>query len=182
MRRFKSRLAVLRRRWRRREEGAAAVEFALIAMVFFWLFLGIIELGMLMIFNNGLEDGVDRAARLIRTGQAFKQNISADQFRKKICEYVVLRTQCNSALMVDVRTFPDFASIRNLPQPADSGSGFTMPTNYRIGAPRQVVLVRAFYVWDFFTPLIGKLLSNTGGDKFLVSAATTFRNEPYGSK
>ena len=179
--RLAKKLALKGRRLRRSEKGAAGVEFALVSVVFFITFLGIIELGMLMVLNNGLEDGVDRAARLLRTGQTHKQNISEAEFRQRICDQVVLKASCNSKLIVDVRSYPDFASINNPPTPhRDSSGNLTMDNQYQKGAPRQVLLVRAFYEWSFFTPLIGQLLSNTGGNSFLLTVATTFRTEPYG--
>ena len=169
------------RRWRKREEGATAVEFALIAMVFFWVFMGIVELGMMMLFNNGLEDGVDKAARLVRTGQADRKNLTAKSMRKIICEQVVLKTSCKSELALDVRSFPDFASI-NLPDPKKGKSGsLQFPSSYQTGGPRKVVVVRAFYPWKFFTPLIGSLMHAINGRVFVLNAATAFRNEPYGS-
>ena len=165
--------------WRRNEEGATAVEFALMATVFFWVFIGIVEMGLLMIFNNGVEDGVDRAARLIRTGQADKQGIDKDQFRNRICDMVVLKTACRSNLVVDVREYPDFASI-NPPAPEwDADNNLQLQSQFEKGGPRRVILVRAFYDWKFITPMIGALAGNTGHGTFLLSAATAFRNEPY---
>ncbi len=181
MRRLTRKLALLRRRWRRDEDGATAVEFAIIAMVFFWLFIGIVEIGMMMIFNSGLEDGVARAGRMIRTGQVQNGGLSAAQFRDKICDQVVLKTSCKSRLIVDVQKFPDFAHIGTLTEPTlDKTGKLTAPSNFVPGSAKQVVVVRAFYDWKFFTPLIGQLMSNIGGNRFLLSVATTFRNEPYG--
>jgi len=169
-----------RRVWRRSDDGATAVEFALVAMVFFWVFFGIIEMGLLMIFNNGIEDGVERASRLIRTGRAESMNISAAAFRDKICNQVVLRTSCRTNLVVDVREFDDFANI-DAPRPQwDSDNNLELDNEFQIGGPRRVILVRAFYEWKFITPMIGALAGNTNHGTFLVSAATAFRNEPYG--
>ena len=180
MSRFRNRLAAARHGLRHNDSGAAAVEFALVAVVFFWLFLGLVELGVLMIFNNGLEDGIDRAARLLRTGQVHKQDIDEEKFRQIVCDQVVLKTDCASKLIIDVRSYPDFASISNPPVPTYNDDGeLEMPSNYTRGMAEQVLLVRAFYEWEFFTPMLGALLSNTQQGTFLVTAATTFRTEPY---
>ncbi len=177
-------LAKRRRDLRRNESGAAAVEFAIIASVFFTLMMGIVELGMLMLMNNGLEDGIDRAARLLRTGQTRKQDIDATEFRDRICKQVVLAAECRNKLRVDVRSYPDFASINNPPDPFyDKDGKLVLPNDYQKGAPRQVLLVRAYYVWNFYTPLIGKLLSNLGDDKsYLLMVAATLRTEPYSTR
>ena len=157
------------------------MEFAIIARVFFWVFFGIIEMGLLMIFNNGIEDGVERAARLIRTGQARTLGLTEAQFREKICDQVVLRTACRSKLIVDVREYPDFASI-DPPAPQWRNNRMELDAQFQPGSPRRVILVRAFYDWEFITPMIGALASNTGHGTFLVTAATAFRNEPYSTQ
>ncbi len=180
MHRFIRRLAIGRRRWRRRQEGAAAVEFALVALPFFWVFMGIIELAMLMLFNNGLEHGVESAGRLIRTGQAQTMGLDAGAFRTEVCKRVMISSNCSSGLLLDVRRFPDFASISGLESPTSDGSqDMTLNERFDPGGPREVVVVRTYYEWKFFTPMLGALLDNTGRNTFLVGAATTFRNEPY---
>ena len=181
LRKFAARIG---RIWGRSDDGATAVEFALVATVFFWVFFGIIEMGLLMIFNNGIEDGVERASRLIRTGRAQNTGISAEDFRQKICEQVVLKASCESRLVVDVREFSDFDSI-TAPEPQwdDASNKFTFESggepSFELGEPRRVILVRAFYDWKFITPMIGALAGNTDRNTFLLGVATAFRNEPY---
>ena len=171
--------ARIRHIWGRSDDGATAVEFALVATVFFWVFFGIMEMGLLMIFNNGLEDGVERASRLIRTGRADNEGITEENFRNLICSRVLIKSTCRSSLVVDVREFPDFGSI-TAPNPTwDDDGDLQLDSTYQIGAPRRVILVRAFYDWKFITPMIGSLVGNTGHGSFLVTAATAFRNEPY---
>ena len=53
----------------RRGEGAAAVEFALIALPFFALVLVILETGLMMFANAAVQASLTAAARMIRTGQ-----------------------------------------------------------------------------------------------------------------
>lgn len=169
------------RSWRQDDAGATAVEFAFVATIFFWVFIGIIEMGLLMIFNNGIEDGVERASRLIRTGQAQNTSISEEEFRKKVCGQVMLKSSCETSLVVDVREFVDFASI-NAPAPTwnDQENKLEIEDKrFELGGPRRVILVRVFYDWNFITPLIGTLMGNTNRNSFLLSAATAFRNEPY---
>ena len=42
-----------------------------------------------------------------------------------------------------------------------------------------VVLVRAFYTWQVFSPGLDWFLINMAGNYHLLSAASAFRNEPY---
>ena len=48
--------------------GAAAVEFALIALPFFMLLFGKLELGLLFMASTTIESAADTSGRRIRTG------------------------------------------------------------------------------------------------------------------
>lgn len=50
-------------RFRNRQHGAAAVEFALIAIAFFIIFLGIIELGRMFYLYNTMQEATRNLAR-----------------------------------------------------------------------------------------------------------------------
>ncbi len=179
MKRFAGRIAAWRRRWRRDTSGATAVEFALVILPFLWVVVGIMELALLMYFSNGIEHGVERAARLVRTGQAYKNTLSQEQFRDYVCRYALWTSKCNTGLKIEVKSFPDFASV-SLDQPTyDQDGNLILPETYDIGGPRQVVVVRAFYKWSFMTILGGGLLGKTPDNSILIGAATTFRNEPF---
>jgi len=41
------------------------------------------------------------------------------------------------------------------------------------------VLVRAYYQWPVFTPLLDFFLANMSGSNHLLASAAAFRNEPY---
>ena len=57
------------RRWRRDERGSAAVEFAVIAPIFFFLMFVIAETALVFIAEQVMDNAVFETARLIRTGQ-----------------------------------------------------------------------------------------------------------------
>lgn len=69
----------------RREHGAAAVEFALIAPAFLLMIIGIAQLGILFMANAGLRHAVGEAARLATlyprpTEQQIRDRLADDQF------------------------------------------------------------------------------------------------------
>ncbi|RZA23118.1 MAG: pilus assembly protein, partial [Proteobacteria bacterium] len=64
------RIGKFRRRLRADQKGSAAIEFALIAPVFFALLMGIIEGGLVYVSQATLQNGVSEMSRLVRTGQA----------------------------------------------------------------------------------------------------------------
>ena len=57
----------------RNNRGATAVEFGLIALPFLGLIAGLLETGLMMFADSALDQATNRAARMIRTGQAQQQ-------------------------------------------------------------------------------------------------------------
>ena len=48
-----------------------------------------------------------------------------------------------------------------------------------MGGPGDIVVVRAYYQWGLFTPLMNQALETLSGGKTLITSTATFRNEPY---
>jgi Flp pilus assembly protein TadG len=167
------------RRFGRRQEGATAVEFAIVATPFFAMMFAILETALVFFSQQTLDTAVANAARLIRTGQAQQQGFSANQFKTQICSLMDLLLNCATGLQLDVRTYPTFDSI-DLADPLD-GDGNINPAGftYDPGNGSDIVVVRAFYAWPSFTNLLGFDISNMGGGQRLLASAAAFRNEPF---
>src|ERR1700712_2889197 len=73
------------RRFRRNHRGSAAVEFALVAPIFFGLLFAIIELAMVFFAGQVLETATQDSARLIMTGQAQMSAFTQTQFKNLVC-------------------------------------------------------------------------------------------------
>ncbi len=168
------------RRFARADRGATAVEFAIIALPFLTLLFGIIELGMVFMVSTTLQNATDNAARQIRTGQfqTSGANTKAD-FQTLVCNSMSwLKTSCATKLTVDVQTFATFTALSATGQ---VNAATFDPKNTCWGQPGDIVLVRTFYQWDIFTPMLNAALVNmgNGSGKRLINAATSFRNEPW---
>jgi Flp pilus assembly protein TadG len=50
-------------------KGSAAVEFAMIAPIFFILMMGTMEAGIMFFAQSALQNSLNDAARMVRTGQ-----------------------------------------------------------------------------------------------------------------
>src|ERR1700710_70026 len=72
------------RRFRRNRGGSAAVEFALVAPVFFALLFAILERGILFFASQVLESVAQNAARQILTGQVQKAGLNQTTFASNI--------------------------------------------------------------------------------------------------
>src|SRR5579864_3816577 len=75
--------------------GATAVEFALIAVPFFALLIAICQTGLIFLAQEELQTATSQAARLILTGQAQKQGLSAGQFQQDVCGNVAAMLTCS---------------------------------------------------------------------------------------
>src|SRR5437016_8109004 len=73
------------RRLGRREDGAAAVEFALVAVPFLALLFAIIETALVFFAGQYLETLVADSSRLIMTGQVQSQGTTQSQFLNQLC-------------------------------------------------------------------------------------------------
>ena len=80
--------ARLARRFMRRQDGAAAVEFALVALPFLALTFAILETALVFFAGQTLEAAAADPARLIMTGQAQTGGFDKDAFKAAVCQKV----------------------------------------------------------------------------------------------
>ncbi|MEM6711639.1 MAG: TadE/TadG family type IV pilus assembly protein [Pseudomonadota bacterium] len=169
----------LTRKFINEPSGAAAIEFAAIAIPFFFLKFAIIELAMVFWASQLLETGVSDAGRKIRTGQAQAADMDAAGFRQLMCEEIGVLFNCDGRFAVDVQRVERFDEAdRDLPTPDDDGNidgGF----GYMDTVGGETVIVRAFYSWPLFFNFLGLDGSNFGEGNRLLVATTAFRNEPF---
>lgn len=173
------------RRFVRAQRGATAVEFAIIALPFLVLLFGIIELGMVFLVSTTLSNATDAAARQIRTGE-FQTSGSSSKvdFKTLVCAKMTwLQQSCGSNLAVDVQTFNTFQDLSTT-GPTNAQTFNPNTTCFTTGNPGDIVLVRTYYTWTIFTPLLNAALVNmgNGSGKRLINATTSFRNEPWSSQ
>jgi len=167
------------RRFVKQQDGAAAVEFAMIATPFLALTFAIIESAMVFFAGQSLEAATASAARLILTGQAQTAGYSAADFKTQVCSRVASLFDCSSGVYVDVKTYSNFSSVSSTP-PVSGGALDTSNMTYTPGGPGCIVKVSIYYQWPIYVSLLGNNLSNLNGNKRLLVATSVFRNEPYG--
>jgi Flp pilus assembly protein TadG len=175
------------RRFRRNRAGSAAVEFALVAPVFFALLFAIIETGMIFFADQVLETVTQDAARLIMTGQAQATGYNQGTFGTQVVcpanslASVLFGATCTN-LYIDVESYPggSFASVPSpLPSQIDASKNFINNMVYVPGGPGDIVVVRMFYAWPQIVTGLGYNITNLAGNKRLLYATAAFRNEPF---
>ena len=165
------------RRFRRSRRGSAAVEFALVAPVFFALLFAIIETAIVFLASQVLETITSDSARLIMTGQAQTAAMDQATFKNVVCAHIPALFTCGN-IYVDVQSYPTFANV-TLSSPIDAGGNCSPPNNYSPGGPGDIVVVRLFYKWPLFVTGLGYNISNCTGSKRLLTSTAAFKNEPY---
>jgi Flp pilus assembly protein TadG len=168
-------------RFRRNRQGSAAVEFALIAPLFFGMLFAIIETAIVFFAGQVLEQGMADTARLMLTHEAQDTGMTEADFKTKLCDRIKVMFDCQgnmANLTVDVKTFPP-GTVITITDPIVSGS-LTGPFAYSLppsGSPNTVV-VRAFYQWQLYVTRFGYNISNLNGSQRLLAATAAFHVEP----
>jgi Flp pilus assembly protein TadG len=177
------------RRFRRSRAGSAAVEFALVAPVFFALLFAIIEVAIMFFASQVLETITQDSARALMTGQAQTGAVAAcgvsgvatpctaQTFQQYACSQIPALFTCSN-LYVDVESYPSFSNV-TINNQITAGNFTSSNMQYSPGGPGDTVVVRMFYQWPLFVTGLGFNISNLSGNKRLLVATSAFQNEPY---
>ena len=184
---FSSRLRGRWTRLRRDEDGVTAVEFGFVATFLLGFLIALMEVGLVFFSTITLEHAVEQSSRLIRTGQAQTQGLTASSFKDEVCSHVSGLIDCGDDLKIDVQRFDKFSTI-SLSEPLDGNDELRDDFDFNPGTAGDIVVVRAFYGWKLmsifsnffsaFTPDYSGLSNMADGSVLLVGTAA-FRNEPF---
>lgn len=146
--------------------GPTAIEFMVLAVPFFTIMLGFFEIMMIFLTEAELENAIAKAQRQLILGNAQSQASStttvAALLRQSICGSTSLNCE---DLTIDIRDV-DLDSLAGLSEPvydptANSGAGgFTGQEDDTRSGGDQIVMLRFYYLRDFFTPLTGPFFKN----------------------
>jgi Flp pilus assembly protein TadG len=164
----------------RREDGAAALEFAIVAAPFIALILAALQTTLAFFAGQVLESAVADSSRTILTGAAQSGNMTQSGFANTVCGKVQALFDC-SKLMIDVQTAGSFGTA-NTAMPALTFDGQGNVTNnwkFQPGNPGDIVVMRVMYQWPVFLGPLGLGLSNESNGNLLLMATATFKNEPF---
>lgn len=166
------------RRFVRQQDGAAAVEFALVAAPFLALTFAILETAFVFFAGQTLEAAAADSARLIMTGQAQNNSFSQADFKNAVCSRIYGLFDCANGVYVDVKTYTSFSAI-NSTSPVTNGTLDSSKLSYQPGDVGNIVVVSLYYQWPIYVSMFSSNLSNLGGNNRLLAATSVFRVEPY---
>lgn len=152
----------------RQETGAAALEFAFASLLFFTLFFGIMELGLMYWVNLTMQHAVREGARYAITGLADKdptptEGEGGEKFFDR--QRAVTQKIKESSMGLYDRVNP------KLQVSAPDGSVFS-----GYGTSGDIIVISLECSWPLLTPLVSHFFSD-GSYRFTVSA--TMRNEAF---
>ncbi|MDQ2089456.1 pilus assembly protein [Marimonas arenosa] len=168
------------RRFRRRDEGTATIEFAILFPAFVMILLSSVEQGMITMQHSMLERGLDVAVRNVRlgTGDAPQH----DEIKAQICEYAGVLKNCDTTLrlemvQVDLRNQVAFDRSADC---VDTSEAVQPVRNFVNGRENDLMLLRACVKIDpiFPTTGLGKQLAKDGAGQVALVAMSAFVQEP----
>jgi Flp pilus assembly protein TadG len=176
------------RRFRRSRRGSAAVEFALVAPIFFGLLFAIIETAIIFFASQVLETITQDSARVIETGQSQSGLVTGcattgctqTQFKQYVCGQIPALFSCGG-VFVDVESCPSasgFSCVAFNSQ-IDNNGNFINNMQYNPGGPGNIVVVKLFYLWPLYVTGLGYNIANVSGSQRLLTATAVFKNEPF---
>ena len=181
---------LLLRRFRRSQDGVAAVEFAFVAVPFFALLFAIFETALMFWTNQVLEESLSQASRSLVTGQSQYRYTSnspaanATKFRDDICALAPMGLIDCSKLAVDVRVYDSFANAKSGSagsNPLSNGQLDTSKFSYAQPQKNEIVVVRAVLDYKLFLTSWASagLVDIAGSNRHVIVASTAFRAEPF---
>ena len=167
----------------RGRRGAGAVEFALVAPVFF-LFLGIILDNGLLLFQQAILDSATAdAARLIRTGQAQQSADALTTFKTRLCNDLSSFIGCSN-IQFNVLSNSSFSALNTTVVSDGHGAlktkdsnGNLIATAFSPGVPSSDVFIQVAWNRPYMVPWVSNM-ANPHGTQLMVSTIA-FRNEIY---
>jgi Flp pilus assembly protein TadG len=185
------------RLWRKDKSGSTAIEFGMVIGPFLGLLFAIIEVALVYFAQFAMESGNETATRVLRTGAAQNGNMTKEQFKSRVCSKLPAFMDCNSNLIVDVRSYSNstgksdaFAKAANdMPDLYDAdGVRNSNKEKFCPGGPSDVVVATLYFKWNLimgmpglgdFTGKVGLSLANTPDGARMIITGFAMKNEPY---
>ncbi|MEO0694453.1 MAG: TadE/TadG family type IV pilus assembly protein [Pseudomonadota bacterium] len=163
--------------------GAAAVEFALVAPVFFALIVSMLELGLLTLKSTLVDRAVSQAAVFVYTGATSSTQSEKDRIRDFICKRALLIRECAKNLSVELTRVNSFSAPPTSDAPCRDSSDVTLApvVTYQPGAGNDIVYMRVCATTNVLTPGmgLGLALAKTKTNRYQIISSIAFMNEPF---
>jgi Flp pilus assembly protein TadG len=158
----------------KQDSGAAAIEFAILALPFIILFVGILEVCLCFFYENTLVRGMEVAVREVRLGTNFDLNT----FKTSVCNGAGVIPDCENALQVQLIETNAFTPVDAHAVCDENGSN-TSSIVGNIATAETIVTAVGCFKWHLFTPLMRNFFQTYNDGTRVISVAAAFRTEPF---
>ncbi|EJN05288.1 TadE/TadG family type IV pilus assembly protein [Phyllobacterium sp. YR531] len=157
--------------------GTVAIEFGMIALPFFFMIFSIMEVGVGFTAQQAMVNSTDKIARQVLTGELRTADLSMANLKAKICAGLLMPEKDCPNLVVDLRSYTNFAAIpKTLPIKANgdvNSAGFVSTP----GGAGTINHLRVFYRYPVVTDFLSRRIEGT--KRILIFSSATWRNESY---
>ena len=147
------------------ESGTSAIEYTLIAIPFFILIFGIIEISLYFFAASVLESSVTEASRYSLTGSQYGSGISREEYVRNQVD------QRSGGLLRSAEIVFETESFGGIGDVGVAGAGTA-----GLGGSDQYVIFRANYDWNIITPFVQGLLTE---GPYTISTQVLVKNEAF---
>jgi hypothetical protein len=153
------------RRFARRQDGTATMEFVIAFPLVMLLFVAVFESGIILTRQVMLEASLDDAVRVLRLARNLE--VTADDIEDAICDNTTAVPDCDNVLVIDLRVIepPNYDLPPDDILCVDRTDLTVRPGNeFDQGRDNQLMLIRACAVIDRILPFSGFGLNLTRDD------------------
>lgn len=158
-------------------KGAAAIEFALLALPFIAVVFSIVEVAVMFFIDSALDSALHKTVRKMRTGSAITAAWDMNTFKTELCKNLAYSFSCRSSVLVRSVKVTAIDSI-TFATPV-SGGKLTVTETFTLGASGDYILVQAFLPWDPIVSFYTMSSSKLSDGRHVLGATVLFKNEPF---
>lgn len=175
------------RKWRTNNEGVTAIEFAMVAPIFFALLLMTIESGIVFTAQQLIDASLNTATRPVLTGATqpilSATNTGGAGFRDAVCagmSSLVSTSDCKAGMKIDMKVFTASTVLSSsiLGLPSDPPDQASMKCS-NFGGAGSYMLIRAYYQYPVYVSFLNFTGSSAGHS--LLVGSSTMKLEPSGA-
>ncbi len=169
------------RRFKKSDDGTAAIEFAVLAIPFLIICFGILETSFSYFAHRTLDASVNTIARKIRLGIINNSSYTGDPtaaFKNELCGLSTMMLFDCGKLVVDVKTIQNFEPPKN-PEYDENGNLKVENFSFQPGGGGTINIVSVYYDWPDIVNWSAFGFDKGQGKKHLMRSVTAFMNESF---
>ncbi len=169
-------------RFCRDQSGSTAIEFGVLALPFFVLLFGIVEVCISIAAQQVLTNVTFDIGRQVRTGELAAADLNETNLKQMICGRlgVIVKGDCTDVLKLDLRQVSNFKEAAELGKQW-SPVNFVSNPQVSAGNPLDMTVLRTFYRWPVILGFLADIIGKATNGHVLLFSMAAWQNEPFPS-